>query len=104
MSYYEHVLQESFDWVIFAINDPVEQPGLIASLQSFFLPEWRKRAIRGDTFEDACKIKIDDENNTNLTRAAGDLNAEISLRLADTVERFIITIGKMGIFESSAAA
>jgi hypothetical protein len=30
----------------------------------------------------------------------GDMNAEIKLRLADTVERFIISIGKQGIFES----
>ena len=51
------------------------------------------------TFEEAVGIKIDEENNTNLTRANGDLNAEISLRLADTVERFIITIGKLGIFD-----
>jgi len=104
MSYYEHVLAESFDWIIFAINDPVEQPNAVAAVQSLFLPEWKKRAIRGDTFEDACRIKMDDENNTNLTRAAGDMNMEISLRLADTVERFIITVGKMGIFESSTAA
>ncbi len=104
MSYYEHVLQESYDWVIFAINDVEEQPGIVASLQSFFTPEWRpKRAIRGDTFEDACQIKLDEENNTDLTRADGDVNCEISLRLADTIERFIITIGKAGIFESAAA-
>jgi len=104
MSYYEHVLQESFDWIIFAINDEEEQASAVASLQSFFMPEWRKRALRGDTFNDACTIKIDNENNTNATRDAGDVNAEISLRLADTVERFIITIGKKGIFESTAAA
>ena len=103
LSHYEHVLQESFDFVIFAINDPIEQPGLIAALTSFFLPEFRKRAVRGDSFEDAVKIKIDDENNTNATRALGDLNAEITLRLADTVEKFIITIGKAGIFEDLAA-
>lgn len=105
MSYYEHVLIESFDYIVFALNDPIEQPGLIATLQSFFLPEWRpKRAIRGDKFEDACEIKIDDENNTDATRAAGDLNAEVTLRLADTIERFIITIGKKGVFETTAPA
>ena len=99
LSHYEHVLQESFDFVIFAINDPIEQPGLIAALQSFFLPEFRKRAVRGTDFEDAVKIKIDGENNTDATRSMGDLNAEITLRLADTVERFIITVSKQGVFE-----
>ena len=103
MSYYEHVLQESFPWIIFAINDRQEWPGLLAALKSFFIPEWRKRAIRGDSFEQAARIKIDEENNTNLTMAAGDLNCEITLRLADTVERFIITMGKAGIFEDLAA-
>lgn len=103
MSYYEHVLLENFDWIIFAINDPVEQQVALSALKSFFIPEWTpKRAIRGDTFEEAASIKVDSEINTDLTMAAGDLNAEIILRLADTIERFKITIGKAGVFESVA--
>ena len=101
MSHIEAILLESYDWLIFEINDEQTQSGLIATFQSFFYPEWQKRALRGATFEEAVGIKIDEENNTNLTRANGDLNAEISLRLADTVERFIITIGKLGIFDRS---
>lgn len=101
MSHYEHQLQEAFDYLIFAINDAQTQAGVLTTLQAFFLPEWQKRALRGATFDDAVTIKIDDENNTDATRAAGDLNAEISLRLADTVERFIITIGKKGIFDQA---
>lgn len=104
MSYYEHVLIENFGWIIFAINDQAEEPALISAMQSFFRPEWVKRALRGDTFVDACQIKIDAEINTDATRAAGDENAEVTLRLADTIERFIITIGKAGAFESTAAA
>jgi len=102
MSHYEHVLLENFDWIVFAINDPVTQQEALSALKSFFIPEWVKRAIRGDTFEEAASIKVDNEINTDLTRAAGDLNAEITLRLSDTVERFIITIGKAGVFESLA--
>jgi hypothetical protein len=102
MSYYEHVLLENFDWIIFAINDPVTQNEALSALKSFFIPEWVKRALRGDTFDEAAIIKVDNEINTDLTRAAGDLNAEVTLRLADTVERFIITIGKAGVFESVA--
>ena len=48
----------------------------------------------------ALQIKLDGEINTPLTRAAGDLNTEIILKLADTVERFKITMGKLGIFET----
>ena len=99
MSHIENILLESYDWLIFAINDPTTQRGVITTLRAFFYPEWQKRALRGATFEEACGLKIDGENNTNATRAAGDLNADISLRLADTVERFRISIGKLGIFD-----
>jgi len=101
MSYYEHVLQENFDWIVYAINDAIERPKAITALLGFFLPEWaEKRAIRGTTLQDAVIIKIDSENNTDATMAAGDMWAEIKPRLADTVERFIMKIGKQGIFES----
>jgi hypothetical protein len=102
MSHYERQFLEEFEFIIFAINDRETQNVLITTFQAFFLPEWQKRAIRGDTFQDAVSIKIDEENNTNLTRAMGDLNAEIKIRLADTVERFVIRIGKAGVFESLA--
>lgn len=100
MSYYECVLMESFNWIVFAINDPLTQDQGLTALKAFFLPEWTKRAIRGDTFGKAAVIKVDNEINTDVTRDAGDLNAEISLRLADTVERFKILIGKQGLFEA----
>jgi hypothetical protein len=100
MSYYEHVLQESFDWIVFMINDRITESLAISALNSFFLPEYAKRAVRGNTFKDAVVIKLDEELNTDATRANGDMISEIKLRLADTVERFIIRIGKQGIFES----
>lgn len=103
MSHYIHSLQQSFDWIVFQINDTITQEMAATSLKVFFLPEWNpKRAIRGTTFEDAAIIKVDDEINTDTTRATGDMFAEISLRLADTVERFNILIGKAGIFENVA--
>lgn len=100
MSYYEHVLGDNFDWIIFQINDPVEWSLALAALQQYFLPEWRKRALRGNTFQEAAIIKVDSEINTDATAAAGDMHANVSLKLADTVERFIITIGKQGVFEA----
>jgi len=100
MSYYEHVLQENFDWIVFAINDPVTEKLALAALRSYFFPEFQKRALRGGTFDEAAIIRVDEEINTDATRAAGDMYAEVALKLADTVERFIIKIGKQGIFES----
>jgi len=102
MSHYENRLLEGFDYIIFAINDRRAQKQLLTTLKAFFIPEWRKGAIRGNTFEQAASIKVDDEINTDLTRAEGELYAEIGLRLADTIERFIIRVGKQGLFESTS--
>lgn len=102
LSHYENVLRENFDWIIFAIQNPSTKVKGKTSLVSYFLTEFNNGALNGKTFEEACSIKIDDENNTPLTESNGDLNAEIKLRLADTVERFIITMGQAGIFESLA--
>ena len=99
MSHYENQMRESFDWIVFAINDQAEQPVALTALRTFFQVEFAKRALKGKSLDDACRIKIDGDNNTNLTQANGDLIAEIKLRLADTVERFVIRIGKAGIFE-----
>lgn len=99
LSYYENVFIENYDFIIFAINDPETQNILIASFIAFFKPEFDKRAIRGTDLLDAVLIKLDEENNTDATRGDGDLHATIEPRLADTVERFIITIGKKGITE-----
>ena len=77
---------------------------MVAEFQDFyFMPEWKKRAIRGATFKDAAILKIDSENNTDATRGAGDMYAEIKLRLADQIERFIMVVSKQGIFESTSS-
>lgn len=103
LSHYENVLRENFDYIIFAINNPTARSRVLTSLVGYFQPEFAKGALSGNNFEDAASFKVDDENNTPLTESNGDLNAEIKLRLADTVERFIITIGQAGIFESLAS-
>lgn len=105
LSHYENVIIENFDWAIFQINDPEADADVIASVHSYFLEEWRKRAIRGRTFvggvNPAAIIKMDEENNTDATRAQGNQNIEISLRFADTVERLNFIIGALGLTEST---
>jgi hypothetical protein len=102
MSYYEQVLQSNFDFIVFAINDSTNDLDALAALKRFFQPEWVKRALRGANADEAAQIKVDSENNTDATRSAGDQYADVSLKLADTVERFVIRIGKQGIFEQVA--
>jgi len=100
MCYYENVLKENFDWIVFQLNDTMTEKRAITSLRGFLYPEFVKGAIRGNKFEDACQIKIDSELNTNAVRAAGDMYAQIMLRFGDVVERFIIRMGRQGIFEA----
>jgi hypothetical protein len=97
MSHVENTLLESFDGLIFGINDRTARAGLVTIFQMFFIPEYQKRALRGATFDEAVSIKIDDENNTDLSMSNGELNAEIELRLAETIERFIISVSKAGV-------
>lgn len=102
-SYYEHVLQENFDFVVFALNSPETRALVKTALISFFLPEYTKGALDNDySFEDAATIKIDSENNTPATKADGDMFVDILLRPVDTVERLRIRIGKAGLFEATA--
>ena len=102
MSYYEHVLQESFDWIIFALNNPSGRARVNTSFISFFLPEYRKGALDNDKpCSTAARLKIDAENNTPGVKAAGDMVAEVSLHLVDVVERLRIFISKAGIFEAT---
>ena len=103
LSHYENIFRENFDFIIFALNNEDTRSRLETTFVAFFLPEFAKGAIVGDSFDQAVSIKIDEENNPAEEIAAGNLNAEIKLRLADTVERFIITIGQAGIFEDLAA-
>lgn len=100
LSHYENIFIENFNFIIFTINDQESDNLARASFIQFFTPELAKRALRGDKLiGDAMILKIDDENNTDGTRALGDKNAELALRLADTTERFIITISKQGVTE-----
>lgn len=105
LSYYEQVMSESFNFIIFSINDPVSDADARTAIVEFFTPEFVKRAIRGDSLiggqNPAMVLKVDAELNTDAVRAAGNKIASISLRLADTTERFIIRIGQQGVFEGA---
>ena len=101
VSHVENTFLENFDLIIFALNNVETQNQLISTFIQFFTPEFAKGAIVGDSLQDAVIIKIDEENNTPATRANGDLNAEIGMRVVDTVERFIITVSKLGITEAA---
>ncbi len=99
LSHIEHILQENFDFIIFAINNSDTIDTAATTLLNFFTDQFDIGAFDGDSIEEAVSIKIDSEINTPLTAANGDLNAQIRMKIVNTVERMIITIGKAGIFE-----
>ncbi|PIS11123.1 MAG: hypothetical protein COT73_05660 [Bdellovibrio sp. CG10_big_fil_rev_8_21_14_0_10_47_8] len=103
LSHVENVFLENFDFIIFSINDEQSDKLLESTFRAFFIPEFAKRAIRGVNLDDAVQIKIDAENNTDLTRSLGQKHAEIRLRIADTTKQFIITVSELGVTESVAA-
>lgn len=101
MSYYENVLKESFDWIIFSLNNPQTRQRAYTALKQFFQLEYNNQALDNDfDFEESCIIKVDEEINTEAVKAAGDMIAHIALKLVGTVERFVISIGKQGIYTS----
>jgi hypothetical protein len=103
MSYYEQVLAESFDWIIFSLNDASAREMTLQAVRQFFKAEYRKGALDRDyKFEDACVLKCDLEINTPETKDAGDMIMKITLRLVGVVERMVFNISKAGIFESVA--
>jgi len=99
LSHYENIFLENFDFIIFALNNRETREQLKSTFLVFFIPEFAKGAIVGDSVTDAAIIKIDDENNPASETNAGNLNASITLNLVDTVERFIITVSQLGVTE-----
>jgi hypothetical protein len=102
LSHYENVFLENFNFIIFALNDTNTREIVASAFDRFFELEYAKGAIVGEDVDDAAQLKIDDENNTEASLEAGDLNAEVGVKIVGMVERFIITISKLGITESLA--
>lgn len=112
LSHYEWTVLENYDWIIFAVNDPTLRAALISQFREFFAKEWakdpsplRKFNAKGapGNLDDALTIKIDGENNPPEAEADGDLNAALDIGLANIVERFVVTVSKRGLFESTSA-
>jgi len=103
MSHYIHTLLESFDFAIFEINDPATFAIIRTALQSFFFTEYANRALDNSLPRDeALKLKIDTENNTKLTQSLGDVHADITVAIVNTVERLRFSLGRNGVLDSAA--
>lgn len=74
-------------------------------LRSFFRAEYDAGRLGrpGQSFADACSIRVDNEINTAAVQAAGNLVAEVSLSLPELAERVIISLSKAGVTAAIAA-
>lgn len=100
LSYYELVFLEAFDFIIFGLNNTDSRATVNTSFQTFFLTEFGKGALDTDVpFPEAAVIKIDTENNPDIVKQAGDMVAELSLKLVGVIERLRIFVSKKGVFE-----
>jgi hypothetical protein len=102
MSHYENVLRENFDYIVFAINNLSTRASLKTTLNAFFGTEFAKGSLGADRPQDAFTVKIDSDNNASTDAANGDLICDIDIALANTVERFVMRVGKKGIFEQQS--
>ena len=103
MSHYEHMLLEGYDWIIFAINNPEIWPVVYNNLEDYFIGQWKRGAIYGSKFEDACTIVVNGTNNTKTSIDAGELHADVTLQFSGTVERFVISVGRASLSEKTLA-
>lgn len=101
LSHWENTFLENFNFIIFSLNNKQTQTRLISAFLAFFQPEFARGAVEGKSLQDAIRLKIDAENNTDATRADGDLFASLSPKIVDTVERLIIKVSKRGVEEIS---
>lgn len=99
VSHYEHTFLANMEWVVFMLNNAGTRKQVIGAFLAYFTPELAKGAIVGSNVLEATLIKVDDENNPATEIEEGNLHAGMSLRMGKFVERFIISIGKQGVFE-----
>ena len=95
MSHYTRTALISFDNTVFELNNGETRLSVRSVLRQYFKEEFLKGVLSVPA-----TIKLDSENNTAATIAAGDLNAEVGLQFVNFIERFILTLSKQGVTET----
>jgi hypothetical protein len=101
-SHFENVmLGPGFLILTFALLNASTYSQARGMLKDLFEPEFNKGALVGRTFDDACPIKIDEDNNTPATRAAREAFADIRPNVVDCMERLRIRVTKAGVSDGA---
>jgi phage tail sheath protein FI len=91
-------LEESIDkasqWVVFEPNSPSLWGSVKRNITAFLLRVWRDGALFGSTPEEAFFVKVDEENNPEEVRDAGQLIIEVGVAPVKPAEFVIIRISQ----------
>jgi len=104
----EETIDKASQWVVFEPNSPalwgsvkrnltafllrVWKDGALRNLTAFLLRVWKDGALFGSTPEEAFFVKVDDENNPEEVRNAGQLIIEVGVAPVRPAEFVIIRI------------
>jgi hypothetical protein len=88
----EESLYNATQWVVFEPNSPALWGSIIRNITAFLLRVWRDGALYGATPEEAFFVKVDEENNPEEVRDAGQLIIEIGVAPVRPAEFVIIRI------------
>jgi uncharacterized protein len=88
----EESLDKSTQWVVFEPNSPALWGSVKRNITEFLLRVWRDGALFGATPEEAFFVKVDEENNPEEVRNAGQLIIEVGVAPVRPAEFIIIRI------------
>lgn len=88
----EESLDKASQWVVFEPNSPALWGSVIRNITAFLLRVWRDGALFGSTPEEAFFVKVDEENNPEEVRNAGQLIIEVGVAPVRPAEFVIIRI------------
>lgn len=88
----EESLDKATQWVVFEPNSPALWGSVKRNVTAFLLRVWRDGALLGATPEEAFFVKVDEENNPENVRDAGQLIIEVGIAPVKPAEFVIIRI------------
>lgn len=88
----EESLDKATQWVVFEPNSPALWGSVIRNITAFLLRVWRDGALFGTTPEEAFFVKVDEENNPEEVRNAGQLVIEVGVAPVRPAEFVILRI------------
>jgi uncharacterized protein len=91
-NYLRKSIEQGTQFVVFEPNSPALWQRILRSVGDFLLNEWRNGALFGDKPEQAFFVKCDNNTNTSVTIALGQVITEIGVAIVQPAEFVIFRI------------